>query len=294
MLLPKAAHGACEQLYLGGTPGQRILAHGGHPVGVQSIGHFHPGGNICVCQRHTLPCGQSLCLPYGSQHGVPRRPRVLYAPVRHIVNRAYLVQPHIEHQLAPLAVQNIFMYFAGHARLQQQCGRRVHSRGARARTAADKKLSHIAVGDGGAVLYGVHPLGHTVKHVLRPVGCGQLALAGNAVEQGDDQCFRPDERAHRFNGGGKPGTFDGEDRQRGRQRLLRCHKAEGTGSAVAGEALCRITGCTLCIRSKEYTLRAKCLRHALAEHDAQRACADDCDDRLFFHNTFPPGAFGAL
>ncbi len=37
-----------------------------------------------------------------------------------------------------------------------------------------------------------------------------------------------------------------------------------------------------CIRSKEYTLRAKCLRHALAEHDAQRTCADDCDDRLFF------------
>ena len=126
------------------------------------------------------------------------------------------------------------------------------------------------------------------------VGCGQLALAGNAVEQGDDQCFRPDERAHRFNGGGKPGAFNGEDRQRGRQRLLRCHKAEGTGSAVAGEALCRITGCTLCIRSKKYTLRAKGLRHALAEHDAQRACADDCDDRLFFHNTFPPGAFGAL
>ena len=50
----------------------------------------------------------------------------------------------------------------------------------------------------------------------------------------------------------------------------------------------------LCIRSKEYTLRAKCLRHALAEHDAQRTCADDCNDRLFFHNTFPPGAFGAL
>ncbi len=64
MLLPKAAHGACEQLYLGGTPGQRILAHGGHPVGVQSIGHFHPGGKYPrLSASHPSRAAQSLCLP---------------------------------------------------------------------------------------------------------------------------------------------------------------------------------------------------------------------------------------
>lgn len=94
--------------------------------------------------------------------------------------------------------------------------------------------------------------------------------------------FRPDERAHRFNGGGKPGTLTAKTASAAGCACCRVTKRK-VQRAVAGEALCRITGCTLCIRSKEYTLRAKCLRHALAEHDAQRTCADDfCDDRLFF------------
>lgn len=51
-----------EQLYLGGTPGQRILAHmEGIPSGFKASVIFIQAEISASVRRHTLPCGQGLC-----------------------------------------------------------------------------------------------------------------------------------------------------------------------------------------------------------------------------------------
>ena len=219
---------------LGGAAGVDVLAHAGLVLRLEGgHGRRKPGDVVVGGQGDALGVGEADDLLHGGEHGVPLRGRDGQPAVGQPEGRRRLVEPDVDHQLVPLAVEDVGTQLVGNAAGGQVPGHRLGAGGDGAVPLAELdaagRLEHQVAA--GAV--GVHPDGDAPQN-MAGVGGVEPLFAGDAVEDAEDDGVGPHKGRDVPDGVVEGGGFDRHQNQIDRPAVGGVAQVKAAHLAVAG------------------------------------------------------------
>ena len=193
----QAVDGAREELHLGGTARQHVLAQARHAGRIQVVDDVEPVGHIIVGERDAAGPAHGGHLPHGGDHGLARLAGDVDAVKAAVVDGAGLVHPHIADELAPQLMLDV----RGHDEGLLDGGEPFRDTSevrplGRILGVANAKghHAHAAGGYYRAHLARIHLLGDAQKHAVPAEALREHLFARDAVEHRDDGGVQADER----------------------------------------------------------------------------------------------------
>ena len=174
------------------------------------VNDVHPCGHVLLRERDALCIGHGGHLPHGADHGVPGLSGHLQRAVIALEHQGGLVAAGVAQQLAPHVGADVRRYDIGEADAVKKRGEPLEAAGVLPGGDAYCQFPNGVADDAVALLLGGHPLRHAPDHMLRTKGISQDLLAGDAIEDRDQERVRSHQVAAGLDGVLQTAELDGE------------------------------------------------------------------------------------